>query len=338
MEQLINEFSEEKQCDYKGEVYSVRDNGAVMRHLREKMRTRKDDGVWTFGKKDEKTGYMKIGQHRVHIIVATAFYGQKNSKIYVVDHIDTNRCNNRVENLRWLTRLENILMNPVSLKRVTMLCGGDITKFIKNPSCLRDLTGTNKDLMWMRNVSSEEASIAYKNVMSWGLKPIDNNQIREKSVLSDKSNWIFKDIPFHYNNCETAPQFIKAKSPITALQFKWKTPTEFKCCPIEIQNHGLDEYYENLHVGTVFSTNQHSTYWVMDRTFINNKSEILVVTYNITPNAIKPYGLVKIYKSGHQFIHESISTFFEENGVNKVYTEMQGLIWEGEHSIDEYLS
>ena len=338
MEKFINEFSEEKQCDYKGEIYSVRDNGAVMRHLREKMKTRKDDGVWTFGKKDEKTGYMKIGQHRVHIIVATAFYGQMNSKIYVVDHIDTNRCNNRVENLRWLTRLENILMNPVSLKRVTMLCGGDITKFIKNPSCLRDLTGTNKDLMWMRNVSPEEAFNAYKNVMSWGLKPIDNNQLREKTSFSDKSNWIFKDTPFQYNNCETAPQFIKAKSPITALQFKWKTPTEFKCCPIEIQNNGLDEYYENLQVGAVFSTNQYSTYWVKERSFINNKSEILVVTYDITPDAVKPYGLVKIYYSGHQFIHESISTFFEENGVNKVYTEMQGLIWEGEHSIDEYLS
>ncbi|WP_294143305.1 HNH endonuclease signature motif containing protein [uncultured Sanguibacteroides sp.] len=34
--------------------------------------------------------------------------------IYVVDHIDTNRQNNRIENLRWLTKLENVLLNPIS--------------------------------------------------------------------------------------------------------------------------------------------------------------------------------------------------------------------------------
>ena len=31
----INEYTRETTCEYKGEVYSVRDNGAVMRHARE---------------------------------------------------------------------------------------------------------------------------------------------------------------------------------------------------------------------------------------------------------------------------------------------------------------
>lgn len=154
----INEYTRETTCEYKGELYSVRDNGAVMRHVREGKKARKLDNIWTFGKKDPKNGYMMFSSHRVHIIVAKAFIpGNEDGKM-VVDHIDTNRCNNRVENLRWVTRLENVLLNEATLKRVTYLCGGDIQKFIDNPSCLQDLTGGNQDIMWMRTVTKEEAN------------------------------------------------------------------------------------------------------------------------------------------------------------------------------------
>lgn len=94
---MINDYKEVRECVYKDEHYSVRDNGAVMRHLREGKKARKDDGIWTFGIKNSQNGYMHFGNangHRVHIIVATAFLGTRDSKVYVVDHIDTNRCNN----------------------------------------------------------------------------------------------------------------------------------------------------------------------------------------------------------------------------------------------------
>lgn len=336
MNTLINSFTTEKECEYKGERYSVRDNGAVMRHSRQGKKIRKDDGVWTFGKIDGSNGYMFIGSHRVHIIVATAFYGAKDSKVYVVDHIDTNQCNNRVENLRWLTRLENALINPITLKRITMLCDGDITKFIKNPSCLRDLTGTNTDLTWMRTVSAEEAAIAYQNVMRWGLKPIDENKKNNATISTDKSDWIFKKRELHFGDVDNKPQVIKAKTPYTALQLKWKTPTEFPCCPDNLQNGGLNEYFDNLKSEVFFSKNQYSTHIVMDKALINNGSELLVVTHDIIKGAVKPYGLVKIMHSGGQFVHESISTFFEENGAMQYFTEMQGKKWEGEDSIDMY--
>ena len=110
----INEYTRETTCEYKGEVYSVRDNGAVMRHAREGKKARKLDNVWTFGTKDKARGYMMISSHRVHIIVAKAFIpGNEDGKM-VVDHIDTNRCNNRVENLRWLTKLENVGSSRIS--------------------------------------------------------------------------------------------------------------------------------------------------------------------------------------------------------------------------------
>ena len=123
MKDQIDIFEKESECDYKGEHYSVRDNGAVMRHPKNNHHPRRLDCFWTFGKKDDKTGYMFLGPARVHQIVATAFYGPPESSTMIVDHKDTNRCNNRAENLRWLTRLENALNNPITRKRIILCCG-----------------------------------------------------------------------------------------------------------------------------------------------------------------------------------------------------------------------
>ena len=187
----INEYTREAICEYKGEIYTVRDNGAVMRHIREGKKVRQLDNVWTFGTKDKTNGYMMINAHRVHIIVAKAFIpGNEDGKM-VVDHIDTNRCNNRVENLRWLTKLENVLMNEATLKRVTYLCGGDINKFIENPSCLRDLSGTNQDIMWMRTVSAEEARRAWEHISAWAKRPISTYQMmKQKERPKDFDEWL----------------------------------------------------------------------------------------------------------------------------------------------------
>ncbi len=162
---MINDYKKVKECVYKGEHYSVRDNGAVMRHLREGMKPRKLDGVWTFGSKNSQNGYMHVGSHRVHIIVATAFYGAHDSKVYVVDHIDTNRCNNRVENLRWFTRLENAINNEITRNKIIAICGS-IEAFIENPSILHERMGLfgEPSLEWMRTVTREEAFIAYENL------------------------------------------------------------------------------------------------------------------------------------------------------------------------------
>ena len=35
-----------------------------------------------------------------------------------IDHIDTNRCNNRKENLRWFTKLENALNNEITRNKI----------------------------------------------------------------------------------------------------------------------------------------------------------------------------------------------------------------------------
>lgn len=100
MNDLIEEYKEERICTYEDETYSVRDNGAVMRHPKSEGRKRIIDGTWTFGTVNKKNGYLLIAGVRVHRIVATAFHGEAPTKEHIVDHINTNKQDNRPENLR----------------------------------------------------------------------------------------------------------------------------------------------------------------------------------------------------------------------------------------------
>lgn len=343
------DFSIIKECDYKGEHYLVRDNGAVLRKSNGKRNSAIDE-VWTFGTKNKKNGYMYISSHRVHIIVATAFHGIKDSNIYVVDHIDTNRCNNRPENLRWLTRLENALLNPDTVRKITYLCGGDITKFLKDPSCLREFEG-NPNIAWMRTVSSKEAKAAYLRVQSINSKNFGH---RENKVLKEKERteakeWFGGDVivdNWRFTEPEKPvyeipePVFTKAKYPSSALQKDWKTPTEFLCCPENAQSAPLLTYCNNLIKGKLFSRNYFSDFFVIDYALIEDNKTLLVASGVDIDGTIEfqmSYGLVKIYYSGEQFIHEGLGTFWTKNGVMKQFTLLQGKEWDGPDSIDDYM-
>ena len=49
MEILLETYNDIQECRYKNEHYSVRDNGAVLRHAANNKRTRPTDNKWTFG-------------------------------------------------------------------------------------------------------------------------------------------------------------------------------------------------------------------------------------------------------------------------------------------------
>lgn len=53
--------------------------------------------------------------HYVHKLVAESFIPNPNDYLYV-DHIDTNRINNNINNLKWCTNSMNVL-NPITRKR-----------------------------------------------------------------------------------------------------------------------------------------------------------------------------------------------------------------------------
>ena len=161
----IDEYTQEKDCIYKQEHYSVRDNGAVLRHNHKGQNPRPLDNQWTFGKLNEKTGYLGIASVPIHRIVATAFHGEAPTKQHVVDHIDTNKHNNRPENLRWVTRLENVLLNPITAKRIAMVCGS-VEAFLENPSMYREKF-REPSYSWMERVGAEEARTCLEHLLAW---------------------------------------------------------------------------------------------------------------------------------------------------------------------------
>ena len=346
------DFAVVKDCIYKGEHYSVRDNGAIFRHARDGKPKRKNDEFWTFGKKDPKNGYMYLGSHRVHIIVANAFHGAMDSKVYVVDHIDTNRCNNRPENLRWLTRLENALLNPITCKKIEFLCGS-IENFINDPSCLRDISGTNQDVAWMRTVSKEEAKACYDRIMNWVSKPsIDVTE--NKGMFGE---WLFKQpqktgfthTTGYQNNLppvtEVAITSITGKKrsfvlrdslTSNALQGDWNTPTEFMCCPVNISSTPIENYYNNLKKQSLFSRNSYWESVVLDFALSDDKQHLWVLTEDPNLEAVKRWGVTEIVMHDNRFLHLNRHTFFEKVGGRKYFTLEQGKEWTEGDCMDDF--
>ncbi len=331
----IDEYREEKCCTYKGEEYLVRDNGAVLRKARPTCRVRKLDNEWTFGKVNVKTGYLEIASERVHRIVAMAFLGDPPTKEHIVDHIDTNRQNNRPDNLRWITRLENVVLNEVTRKRIEYRTGVCIFDFLANPRKYRDCFDS-PDFSWMRSVTEAEAKACLENTRNWIQN--EDKKVNEKST-SKIGEWIYKSRDSNMNLTQRysvqEESNITASLTITAKQIDWRTPCEFVCCPSTITDAPLEAYYNNLSNGKVFNKNQYGESTVEKFVFADEKT-LLVMTDISEQSQVKNYALAKItYEDGY-YMHASLGTFFTEEGVEKQYTLAQGLEWSGEDSIDDY--
>lgn len=309
-----------KDCNYKDERYSVRDNGAVWRHAHEGKRARRTDNQWTFGKPNERTGYMEIASVRVHRIVATAFHGEPPTKEHVVvDHIDTNKRNNRPENLRWVTRLDNVLLNPITAKRIAFICGS-VEAFLADPSKFRDLFN-EPDISWMRTVSVQEAHVSYERLLAWA-----KSDKRPSGGSLDE--WI-------YNRANPQHQHIEAKT-VNAAQRNWSIQCEFPCCPQEYVEEPIIRYAEKLKIGSVFCRNDGYSLLVSKNT-ISNDGQWLYVISKSTKNYIKPWALAKITYENGLFVHWNLGSFFEQNGAEKQICIEQGLEWTGGDTMDDYI-
>ncbi len=317
-------FETENSCAYRGEEYLVRDNGAVFRRSRFNKRKRPLDEIWTFGTPSKSDGYMAVANHKVHRIVAIAFHGPPPSKAHVVDHIDTNRRNNRPENLRWVTRLENILLNPITAKRVEYHYGS-IENFLANPNELQNGTLT-KDFEWMRTVTPAEAEYSKKRLLAWA-------QSDQPSNGGNLGDWIFGRSVAQEKK-EALERLVVSKTP-GALQRFWNVPAEFPACPPVSEEKPLEAYFDRLKIGEIFAISPFGQTTV-EKTAMSSDGTALFVFGGQGGSSIKPWSLARVTVEDGSFVHESCGTFFEFDGADKQFTLAQGLPWEGGDTIDDY--
>lgn len=325
------DFSQEVDCTYKGERYTVRDNGAVLRYPRiERKRARPTDNQWFFGKPNDKTGYMEIASVRVHRIVATAFHGLPPTKEHVVDHIDTNKRNNRPENLRWVTRLENVLLNPITARRIEIVCGS-VEAFLADPSKFHDKF-REPNFKWMCTVSKQEAQISLKRMLDWAMYD-------KHPKGGSLGNWIFNRGTIQNKQIETIPEVpvIVMSLTLNAAQRNWRVPSEFPCCPQEYHEMPIEVYADNLKTGSVFCHNEAYSSLILKSALSEDRQLLYVLTESPEgKNAVKPWALTKISYENCLFVHTSLQTYFTMEGAEKQYCLIQGIEWNGGDSIDDY--
>ena len=317
MADLIDVFDEERTCEYRGEVYSVRDNGAVMRHPREEGKPRRLDNEWTFGKIDKQHGYPIIGSVPIHRIVASAFLGESPSKSHVVDHIDIYRHNNRPSNLRWLTRLENIVLNEITRTKLELLCGCSIEDILSDLSILKDKPLTPQ-FSWMKAVSKEEAE---KSLATW------RNWANEVDGMNDNERRVLRQ---NYNERKIMRQYydeIYDRSGRNGMTY----PLEPKG-----REKSLDLYYANLKTNEVFCYKDYQSgrYSYVITDFCLNK-ETNVLTVATTNEGIKDF-LTSITIEYNDYCYETRS-FFTDEGLQKYMTIARGEKWTGGEVMDDYM-
>ena len=307
----LNDFKQESECFCKDERYSVRDNGAVLRFPLDIKRPRPTDNKWIFGKLNNKTGYLEIASVPIHRIVATAFRGEPPTKNHVVDHIDTNKQNNRPDNLRWVTRLENILLNPITAKRIALVCGS-IEAFLADPSKFRDkFQAPNHE--WMCRVSVQEAQTSKARLWAWA----ESDKQFKGGTLGE---WIYNrslsKVPI-----EEEPEFANSLTQ-NAKQKNWKTPTEFPCCPQDIGTNPIISYFANLKAESVFSQNQYAKSIIEDFAISKDKNVLWIMCKNSDDSAIKPYSLSEVTYQNVVFVHNSLGSFFTKEGAELPQTPL----------------
>lgn len=364
LEELLNIFEEQREVAFKEEAYLVRDNGAVCRRARPQARLRKLDEVWTFGTFNRHSGYFEIAGNVVHRIVATAFHGPGPSSEYVVDHIDTNRLNNRPENLRWVTRLENILLNPITRTRIE-LAYGSLEAFFANPGAC-----TIPQWEWMRVVTKEQAEESRKRLLAWA----ETGKNGKGGKLGD---WVYEpgitasngspttidaeqltaaqreaievpafDFPIGERDVRRQgavtrtpyfePEPLDTESLTTgAFQREWRTPTKFPQCPGAVTESALEDYLGRLVPGAVFTSSRYGENVVVVAAI--GPGNILSVVCSMPPGSVKGWSHAKVYVEDHQFCHESDGTYFSHEGAMKAHCLAIGAPTDAyEDSIDDY--
>ena len=165
--------------------------------------------------------------------------------------------------------MENILLNPITLKRIIYKYGS-IDKFFENPSSPKE-GQLEQNYSWMRAVTKEEAEICLNNLENWAKQ----DKIPRGGQLGD---WIFRKINSDAESEST--NYIKSITPNAVQErvFLNDKPYEFPCTPKIIEANPLKTYYNNMKEGDVFFRNHNGEYVVVKREFTKDRKSILVLT------------------------------------------------------------
>jgi hypothetical protein len=319
---LLDHYVNEVEVEYEGETYLVRDNGAVCRKSRQGRHRRSLDEVWAFGREGKHDRYMSVGSRKVHRIVAFAFLGSPPSGKHVVDHIDRDRTNNRVENLRWLSPLENLIRHPGFRKRI-ISAYGSLEDFFEHPS---EPMNPDSSIDWLRSITKEDVERARKQLSEW----TGSDGFKKGGVLSNRVHGNLQPLP--PARPPISEPDVQSLTP-SAVQRRWKTPAEFPNCPSALGQNPLGEYAANLRPDAVFARDRYKESFVVMAEQGNSLLSVLVKSGE--EHAVKPWAVSKVAIENAKFVHESRGTYFDLIGAKKEYYGLLGIPFQGE-SIDDY--
>lgn len=333
------EYSREVRCIYKDREYLVRDNGAIFRVPKDQGFRSKYDGVWTFGEKDMNTGYMFLASSiRVHQVVCSAFHGPAPMPEMVVDHIDTNRCNNRPENLRWLTRLENALANEYTRNKIIFLCGS-VEAFLDDPSILRS-KALPPNISWMRTVTKAEAAICKKHLDELvKRRPSEESSgggLGEYIFQSEKSSRTitYSDLINKYPRAELEA-FCQKQYSEPMWECRVLNHTEeslFPCSPsISVDGENvIREYQRILHPGADFLISRYYKLVVVAVLDFDKGNQLRVLTEK--PNGERNiWYIFEIWTDGKVLFHQKVATY-SLSKEEKAYDAFNDLSTAGNHA------
>jgi hypothetical protein len=117
----------------------------------------------------------------------------------------------------------------------------------------------------------------------------------------------------------------------SAVQARWRVPTEFPACPDEFTDDALMLYASRLHFGAIFAENQFSTSLVVHNQL---RDDYLIVLTYFAGETIKDWAVAHVSILDGYFLHRSEGTFYSLQGALKHFCELAGEPF-GD-SIDDY--
>ena len=186
-----------------------------------------------------------------------------------------------------------------------------------------------------------ESDSCLENLTKWA----NQNSYKNVSAGGSLGEWVYrtrKNI-FKYEYPEgfekpdgTKPDIIMSLSPNAAQdKTRWRIPAEFPCCPTELTETPLQDYFENLKQGKIFSKTKQYSSSVLETAL--HEDMMIVKGESREINAIKPWSLCTITFENNLFVHRVYMTCFEKDGADKFFLVLQGREneWTGGTVFDE---